>query len=63
MSGRHSGLAVLVAVVWGVNFVVIDEGLIGLAAVVLGERATRRQLVGVGAAVLRSRRAAVASPA
>jgi O-acetylserine/cysteine efflux transporter len=35
MSGRHSGLAVLVAVVWGVNFVVIDEGLAGMPPLLL----------------------------
>lgn len=35
MSGRHSALAVLVALVWGVNFVVIDEGLAGFPPVLL----------------------------
>lgn len=35
MSGRHSALAVLVAVVWGVNFVVIDEGLSGVPPLLL----------------------------
>lgn len=35
MSGRHSGLAVLVAVVWGINFVVIDEGLAGMPPLLL----------------------------
>lgn len=35
MTGRHSALAVLVAVVWGVNFVVIDEGLSGFPPVLL----------------------------
>jgi O-acetylserine/cysteine efflux transporter len=35
MSARHSALAVLVAVVWGVNFVVIDEGLSGFPPVLL----------------------------
>jgi O-acetylserine/cysteine efflux transporter len=32
---RHSSLAVLVAVVWGVNFVVIDEGLSGVPPLLL----------------------------
>lgn len=35
MSGRHSGLAVLVAVIWGINFVVIDEGLAGMPPLLL----------------------------
>ena len=35
MSGRHSALAVLVAVVWGVNFVVIDEGPAGTPPLLL----------------------------
>lgn len=35
MSPKHSLLAVLVAVVWGVNFVVIDEGLAGVPPLLL----------------------------
>jgi O-acetylserine/cysteine efflux transporter len=35
MSRRHRALAVLVAVVWGVNFVVIDEGLAGVPPLLL----------------------------
>lgn len=35
MSRRHSALAVLVALVWGVNFVVIDVGLAGVPPLLL----------------------------
>jgi O-acetylserine/cysteine efflux transporter len=35
VSSKHSALAVLVAVVWGVNFVVIDEGLAGVPPLLL----------------------------
>jgi O-acetylserine/cysteine efflux transporter len=35
MSGRHSALAIMVAVVWGINFVVIDEGLSGMPPLLL----------------------------
>lgn len=35
MTPKHSALAVLVAVVWGVNFVVIDEGLAGVPPLLL----------------------------
>ncbi|MCU1560837.1 EamA family transporter, partial [Mycetocola sp.] len=34
MSLRHSLLALLVAVIWGVNFVAIDEGLAGVPPLV-----------------------------
>lgn len=35
MTSKHSSLAVLVAVVWGVNFVVIDKGLAGVPPLLL----------------------------
>ena len=35
VTSKHSSLAVLVAVVWGVNFVVIDQGLAGVPPLLL----------------------------